>query len=29
MGEALHRLPGEDGAGIAAMMGKERLNVRV
>src|SRR6267143_4685521 len=28
LGEALYRLPGKDGAGPAAMMGKERLKAR-
>ncbi len=29
MGEALYRLPGKDGAGITAMMGKAPLKGRV
>ncbi len=29
MGEALYRLPGKDGAGLAAMIGRERLKARV
>src|SRR5947208_3380536 len=29
MGEALYRLPGKDGAGLAAVMGRERLKARV
>jgi len=28
VGQALYKLPGEDGTGIAAMMGKERLKAR-